>query len=225
VDLECEECCGTGLRTTTVNPQGHWDWTQIGGRYTGCLVDDYDPTQELQNQKWCTLCDGTGNRPDAEYWNDPVNPQRHPLAGPGGPLPPALFGYSEPPAIPEGWVRVEWCNGCAGKGLTVKWPTQWAEFEGDILPLYQVRPNFCPYAIVTPDNLEPRMRHRKRRVQKKWLKRFGIKLGKEGITWHAIERWTGQTWDRTPESEWKQIVDGVRTLYSNNLAVMVDCHG
>jgi hypothetical protein len=34
-DPECEACHGTGLRKTTRNPNGKWDWYSIGGRWSG----------------------------------------------------------------------------------------------------------------------------------------------------------------------------------------------
>ena len=34
-DPKCDECHGKGLRTTTANPKGHWDWFEIGGRWDG----------------------------------------------------------------------------------------------------------------------------------------------------------------------------------------------
>lgn len=35
VDPECEDCKGTGRRTTTYNPNSKWDWYSIGGRWMG----------------------------------------------------------------------------------------------------------------------------------------------------------------------------------------------
>ena len=34
----CETCTGTGVRTTTSNPNGKWDWFRIGGRWDGILT-------------------------------------------------------------------------------------------------------------------------------------------------------------------------------------------
>ena len=36
-DPTCPECDGTGLRTTTYNPESHWDYWRIGGRWDGWL--------------------------------------------------------------------------------------------------------------------------------------------------------------------------------------------
>jgi hypothetical protein len=47
------------------NPQGVWDWWQVGGRWTG-VWGEYDPTTDPRNSETCKLCNGTGRRPDAE---------------------------------------------------------------------------------------------------------------------------------------------------------------
>jgi hypothetical protein len=41
----------------------HWDWYQIGGRWTGSL-DGYDPDSDPANVETCPLCAGTGKRLD-----------------------------------------------------------------------------------------------------------------------------------------------------------------
>ncbi len=42
---------------------GHWDWFQIGGRYTG-WISGYDPQTDPENVERCWLCQGTGKRTD-----------------------------------------------------------------------------------------------------------------------------------------------------------------
>jgi len=34
-DSSCEECRGTGKRTSTYNPRSRWDWWVVGGRWNG----------------------------------------------------------------------------------------------------------------------------------------------------------------------------------------------
>jgi hypothetical protein len=46
------ECCGRS---------GHWDWYQIGGRWSGAL-DGYQPECDPKNYKPCTYCEQTGKR-------------------------------------------------------------------------------------------------------------------------------------------------------------------
>lgn len=43
---------------------GHWDWYQIGGRWTGYL-DGYKADSDPANIEVCNLCNGTGVRRDA----------------------------------------------------------------------------------------------------------------------------------------------------------------
>ena len=47
-DEDCEECEGTGTRTSTYNPDSQWDWYQIGGRWTG-YYSNYDPATDPKN--------------------------------------------------------------------------------------------------------------------------------------------------------------------------------
>lgn len=46
------------------NPAKKWDWYQIGGRWTGMLVPNYDPANDPANRQTCVLCQGTGKRSD-----------------------------------------------------------------------------------------------------------------------------------------------------------------
>ncbi|MDX1934004.1 MAG: hypothetical protein SFU56_15495 [Capsulimonadales bacterium] len=62
-DPACEDCAGTGRYITTVNPESKWDWWQIGGRFTGFWVADYDPEKDPRNQEPCYNCNG----PNARY--------------------------------------------------------------------------------------------------------------------------------------------------------------
>ena len=57
-------CAGTGRVTTTYSPKSQWDWYEIGGRWTGELVDDYDPYRDPDNLEDCWICKGTGKRDD-----------------------------------------------------------------------------------------------------------------------------------------------------------------
>lgn len=45
------------------NPNGKWDWWQLGGRWTG-VWSDYDPAKDPANHQTCWLCQGTGLRND-----------------------------------------------------------------------------------------------------------------------------------------------------------------
>jgi len=102
---------------------GFWDYWSIGGRWSGHL-DGYDPEKDPRNHETCNLCNGTGTRRDEVA-------QRH--------------------GIKEGY-----CNGCshdssAPVGVRVKWPTQWAQHGGDVVPASvaaDAPDDKMPYAIV-----------------------------------------------------------------------------
>jgi len=57
-------CAGTGVVTSIYNPKSKWDFYQIGGRYTGRLMDGYNPEKDPENWEMCFLCHGTGLRDD-----------------------------------------------------------------------------------------------------------------------------------------------------------------
>lgn len=97
----------------------HYDWYQIGGRWTGTL-DGYDPEKDPANIKQCNLCGGSGVRSDSvgivngfdkKVVDDPDNP-RH--------------------------GQVGWCNGCQGAGRSVEWPTQYPVRDGDTIPVAEL---------------------------------------------------------------------------------------
>lgn len=77
------------------NPNAMWDWWVVGGRYGGRLAPGYDPELDPENLETCFLCLGTGKRDDA-------------------------IGRSHRSQNPE-----YTCNGCDGKGRSVKFPSQW----------------------------------------------------------------------------------------------------
>jgi len=43
------------------------------------------------------------------------------------------------------------CNGCDGKGQSLKWPTQWKRHNGDMRLLSAIKKEIDVFAIVTPD--------------------------------------------------------------------------
>lgn len=83
------------------NPNARWDWWTVGGRWTGMLSPVYDPEEDPTNTEVCNLCGGTGLR------NDTLGRKAR----------------AEDPAYT--------CNGCDGKKIRTKWPTQWKHFNGD----------------------------------------------------------------------------------------------
>jgi hypothetical protein len=69
-DSDCDTCKGTGVRRTTSNPQGHWDWYSIGGRWMGRFAEGYDVEKDPKNLEPCIPCGATGVRTDetARAW-------------------------------------------------------------------------------------------------------------------------------------------------------------
>lgn len=79
-----------------------WDWWQIGGRFTGKLDPGYDPEDDPENWETCFICRGAGRRADA-------------------------VGQEARQRDPD-----YTCNGCQGQGRSLKWPTAWKNFTGDV---------------------------------------------------------------------------------------------
>ena len=51
-DPKCDDCKGTGIRSTTYNPDSKWDWYSIGGRWSGMFqgqVNDANTPAVFQN--------------------------------------------------------------------------------------------------------------------------------------------------------------------------------
>lgn len=101
--FEREPNTGRYFSRSSCNPQGRWDWWQIGGRWTGAWSSWYTPELDERNREQCWLCHGTGQRDDELG-------RAHRIESPG---------YS--------------CNGCRGSGISEKWPTQWVAHEGDVI--------------------------------------------------------------------------------------------
>jgi hypothetical protein len=159
-DPECEDCNGTGVMTSTYNPDSQWDWWQIGGRWTGVLRD-YDPETDPRNLETCRFCGGTGRR---------ANPQ-------------------------DGSISE--CHMCDGTGQLTKWPGEWANYNGDMLPVRDLHLTTYPHAVVTPDG-----------------------------EWHqeAEVGWFGCTSCNVDPAQWTELVDTLLEKHCDCTAVVVDCH-
>ncbi len=59
-DGDCHACGGKKQTETVRNPEGRWDWYQIGGRWTGHF-DGYDPAKDPDNMETCEICNGRGS--------------------------------------------------------------------------------------------------------------------------------------------------------------------
>ena len=58
-----------GVYGRRTNPNAHWDWWVVGGRWSGHFQPHYDAAKDPNNQETCLLCRGTGNRPDMKVEN------------------------------------------------------------------------------------------------------------------------------------------------------------
>ncbi len=115
------------------NLEGFWDWYQIGGRWTG-IHTGYDPYEDERNLEICRICNGTGFRMDGLG-------QKHRETDPT---------YS--------------CNGCGeydkemklwrqGNGKSVKWPTNFAFYEGDVISVSEVENDLECYMLIVGDKI------------------------------------------------------------------------
>lgn len=126
-DLPVEDMVAAMLAPFNKNQheEGHWDWYQIGGRWTGRL-SGYDPQADPDNIETCHLCNGTGERPGGrEQFGD------------------------------EWYEWCHGCNGCQGKGTAIKWPNQWKHHEGDIMPVDKLPVDVTAFAVVYPTREGP----------------------------------------------------------------------
>lgn len=111
---------------------GFFDWYQIGGRYTGCHDPHYDPRNDKRNIEICDLCNGTGFRTD-----DLGRKQR---------LQNAYYTCNACGTIQNG----KWIHGRYGAGKRLKWPTQWAPFNGDIMHVRNIQHALECYTLIIP---------------------------------------------------------------------------
>lgn len=139
-DDSCDECDGSGRTRSTSNPQGHWDWCQVGGRWSGLLEEEYDPSHDAENQETCIHCTGTGVR----YWAPKPVTATTTLSVFSADVVPS--NASDPSA------EASDCNACQGVGVAQKWPTEWID-RGNIAHASTVTDKMLSqlYAIVTPD--------------------------------------------------------------------------
>jgi hypothetical protein len=91
------------------------------------------------------------------------------------------------------------CTYCKGIGTALKWPTQWADTDGNVAPVSQVQgqPKMYPYAIVLPTG--------------EWIEK-----GQMG--------WFGMSNDKVTKDEWETAVETIFDEYPDHLIVAVDCH-
>lgn len=133
------------------------------------FLTEYDPESNPKNKQVCFLCGGTGMRTDD-------------------------LGNKFRETNPE-----YKCNGCNGTGIQTKWPTQFAPYEGDILPILLVKDDKIPFAIVTPEG--------------EWIE-------------HGDMGWWGIVTDEKDADTWKSEARTILNKYmdENHSIIVVDCH-
>lgn len=110
------------------NPDGFWDWYQIGGRFRGRLVRGYDPRKDPSLHGDCRLCNGTGDRPGWVTYEDGERRFKHQHAA-------ACNG----------------CNGCQGTGQALVLPPLWGEHESDVMEVPDVPDDLVCHTLIVGD--------------------------------------------------------------------------
>ena len=110
------------------NPDGFWDWYQVGGRFRGRHVPGYDPRKDPGLQAACRLCNGTGDRPGWVTYEDGERKFKDEHAG-------ACNG----------------CNGCQGTGRAVILPPLWGQHESDVMAVLGVPDDLVCHTLIVGD--------------------------------------------------------------------------
>jgi hypothetical protein len=121
---------------STFNPQSFYDWYQIGGRWTGSH-DKFDPENDPMNVETCRMCNGTGFRDDELGKQEREKDPSYTCNGCGQ--------YNNETKM--------WEHGRQGKGLSLKWPTNWARHDGDIIEVKDVPDDLDCYTLVVEDEV------------------------------------------------------------------------
>lgn len=117
---------------TTEDLTGWWDWFQIGGRWTGTHMPDYNPETDPKNIEACDFCRQTGMR----EWPEDGLMVKRPCNGCSSIDP-------DNPGVPSYPY---------GIGKRLKWPTKWAAFPLDIIPADAVQADLSPYTFVSKEH-------------------------------------------------------------------------
>jgi hypothetical protein len=165
-NLEVEQKTEDG-ETWWTNPNGWWDWWQIGGRWKGAHAEGYDPYSDPEQVETCDICGGTGDRPGWVSYavtldgitlvsNAPTRSIAERRA-----LVEALRRNADPNEPVEFTRRFadDWskecngCNSCHGKGIRTSWPTQWKAHELDVAPIVDVPDTLTAYTVIADSNV------------------------------------------------------------------------
>lgn len=118
--LTIEEEVGEDGEIYDYNPNGLFDWYQIGGRWTGSH-GRYNPAEDISNYETCKWCHGTGLR------NDEVGikaRRENPDYKCNG-----CCTYGENGKMEAGYF---------GAGMALKWNTEWVNHESNIVAVEKI---------------------------------------------------------------------------------------
>lgn len=135
-NLEVEKVTNEDGYTYWDNPKSFWDWWQIGGRWTG-IHDDYDPEKDPENIEVCYICGGTGKRMDKLGVIERIKNPSYTCNGCGHYV-----------------LETEtWAHGEYGPGKCLKWPTNWKQYKGDIIPVSKIKKDLECYTLIVKENV------------------------------------------------------------------------
>ncbi len=100
--------------------RAEWDSFVVGGRFSG-LLDGYAPEKDPDNSVRCELCDGTGTRTELPSPIETSKMQEGEWI--------TEMDYSR--TTREYMEGQGGCNGCGGKGMHLKAPSDWKEHAAD----------------------------------------------------------------------------------------------
>lgn len=129
-NLEVEQREEDG-ETYWTNPDGFWDWWQIGGRWKGQHVANYDSMEDPDHMQICEICYGTGDRPG---W--------------------VTYGDEGERLFKDDWAReCNGCNSCNGTGSSLKWTTQWLQHPQDVIPVSEIPEELTCATLIVGDKV------------------------------------------------------------------------
>lgn len=143
-----------------------WDWWQIGGRWTGIHVPDYKPETDPRNHERCTICHGTGFRHDALAEK----------AREGDP------SYTCNACGTFNTETRKWEHSIPDKvGWRVKWPTNWAPFDDDVIEVEKMPVGLTCHTLIVFGVVYQQERWDGEKLIKEWDGNVAAQLVKLGI--------------------------------------------
>jgi hypothetical protein len=196
-DAGCEQCGGTGRWRTTGNPQGFWDWWEIGGRWTGLLEPAYDPEADARNYSPCKYCDAETRK---RYFRTEVHKSRpEGLVGLAATEKDGKWEVHVPTTSQDPLAEESDCNVCGGTGVERNFGSAPVSFDAKAM---SEMPEDFP-----------------------WAQRFGAFVTPDG-RWHQEGRvgWFAAIHREMDAEAWAAHVAAEVARHPDCVAVVVDCH-